>query len=96
MYFLESPQLKLGIVILTKEKNFIVASGNKTIAKYPEEMFAKDIFASIDNCRFRIVPPEALVLEAKFSKFEADKTFGMNLEIDPELFDQIKTIKLRE
>jgi phosphorylcholine metabolism protein LicD len=96
MYFIESTELKLGVVILTEEDNLIVAHGNKTLAKYPKEIFSKDMLVSIGTLQFRIVPLEILYLESKFSKFETDKTYGRTIKINKKLFNKIKTIKIRD
>ena len=95
MYFVESSNLKLGIVILTKDNDLIIANGNKTTAKYPKEMFSKETIVSINSFTFKIVPFEILFLESSFSKFEKDKLFGQKIKINQELYNKIETIKIR-
>jgi phosphorylcholine metabolism protein LicD len=96
MYFVESSELKLGIVILTKENDLIIANGNKTIAKYPKEFFSKNTNVSIDSFTFRIVPFEILFLESNFSRFEKDKLFGQKIKINQKLYNKIETMKIRD
>ena len=95
MYFVESTELKLGIVLLTAEGDQIIVHGNKTLAKYPKELFARDNFANIDDVRFRIAPNEALVLESQFSKHESDKVFAKQIHCNKQLYDRIETVRLR-
>ncbi|MBT4321880.1 hypothetical protein HOD53_01695 [Candidatus Woesearchaeota archaeon] len=96
MYFVESTDLKLGIVILTKENDLVIANGNKTIAKYPKKMFSKETIVSINSFTFRVVPFEILFLESNFSRFKEDKLFGKNIKINRELYGEIETIKIRD
>lgn len=94
MYFVESAGLKLEIVILTDEKDMIIANGNHTRVRYPKEMFSKDNDVSIDGFAFRIVPNEVLVLESEFSISKEDKGYGAGLEYDKKLFNKIQTTKI--
>lgn len=96
MYFADSPELKIGVVLFTEEKDFYVSNGNCTLAKYPREMFLNNLTASIENFNFRKVPNEVLAFEYEFSIHEEDKKYAKELKTDKKLMSQIKTVKIRD
>jgi hypothetical protein len=96
MYFVDAADLKIGILSLKKEGNYHVADGNCTLVKYPEGVFSKDIYGTIDGFEFRVAPREALVFDYQFSPNEADRKFASGLEVDRKLFDKIKSVKIRD
>lgn len=96
MYFVESDDLKIGVVLLTTEDNKIIANGNKTLVKFPKDIFLKDNIVSLNGVSFRIVPNEALAIDSKFSINESDKAFGTGLKYNDSLFSQIEIIKVRD
>ncbi len=96
MYFIESADLKIGIIVLTEEDDKIIAHGNKTLVKFPKDIFLHDNTVSLNNMSFRIVPNEAIALDSKFSTHASDKSFGTKLKYDSALFRQIEIIKMRE
>ncbi len=96
MYYIKSQELKIGIVPLSKEGDTVTAHGNKTLARYPKEMFSMSIYGAINSFKFKIVPREVLFLESQYSRFESDKSFGQNIQIDKKLFNKIRTTKIRD
>jgi phosphorylcholine metabolism protein LicD len=96
MYFVESVDLKIGVVLLTREDDKIIANGNKTLVKFPIDIFSISNTVSLSGVSFRIAPNEVLALDAKFSIHESDKTFGTKLKYDDSLFNQIEIIKIRD
>lgn len=96
MYFIDSYELQLGIVLITEENNLFVAHGNKTLAKYPKKMFSKDNILKIEDFKFRSVPNEILVLESRFSRFEKDKELCSKIKHDSELINSIEVVKIRD
>lgn len=89
MYFVKSASFRIGALILAKDEDSFIAYGNKTLARYPMQMFDKDIFATIQDLSFRIAPLEALVLESRFSRWEDDRGLGQDLDYDKEIYDGI-------
>lgn len=96
MYFFELNNIKIGVVILTKEKNIFIANGNKTLEIYPEKIFDEDQWGEIKGINFRIAPYEVLVFESQYSKYEEDKKFAAKLSYDKTLFKHIKFRKIRD
>ena len=95
MYFIDRDALKVGIVILTKEKNTCIAYGNKTLEIYPSKIFTKEQYGKINGIKFRIVPNEVLAFESQYSKYPEDRRFGINLPYNKALFNQIEHTVLR-
>jgi hypothetical protein len=96
MHFIESDDLKIGVVLLTKENNKMIANGNKTLVKFPCGIFKNKSIAAIDNFTFQIAPNEVLAIDSKYSINNSDRTFGAGLKYDEFLFNQIKIIKIRD
>jgi phosphorylcholine metabolism protein LicD len=96
MYFVESDKVKLGIIILTEKNIEFIANGNKTLVSYPKKIFSEDNYVSLKGIIFRIAPNEVLTVDSKFSKFNNDKLFGAKLEINEDLFNKIKVVKVSD
>ena len=96
MYFVERGEFKIGIVPLRENIKTVSIRGNKTIARYPKEIFLKNNIGKIKDFSFRIIPNEALFFESVFSRFKKDKKAGNEIKHNKELFNQIKTIKIKD
>jgi len=90
MYFIESDDFKIGVLILTYEDDKIIAHGNNTLVTVPRGIFINDHIVSLKDISFRIAPNEVLVIDSRFSAHDSDKSFGLGLECDRVLFNQIE------
>ncbi len=95
MYLATKDDIKIDIVLLSEDSSQYVVKGNKTIARYPRNMFFTKKTASIEEITFSIVPNEVLVFESSHSIHEQDKEFGSKLLYNKELFDQIKSTSIK-
>ncbi len=96
MYFFEKNMIKIGVVILTKEKRAYISNGNKTRAIYPEKIFATKNYGKINKIIFCIAPNEVLAFESKYSRYPEDKKYGTKLPKNKILFKKIKYEILRK
>lgn len=91
MYFIKSPDLRVGICLTTKEGESVFAHGNYTLVSTPSIMW-KDNIVSIDGLAFNCAPNELLVFDSQYSTHADDKLLSSQIKCDAELFGQIKVI----
>jgi hypothetical protein len=95
MYFIEAPDLKIGVVLFIKEDNQVIANGNHTVVRIPNAIWNYSNYLTIDEVRFNCVPNELLVFDCQYSIHDDDKRLATQIKYDRNLFDQIKVIEAR-
>lgn len=92
MHYIESEGLKIGMVLITEDDDYIIAHGSNTVVQFPKEIWKDKNIMMIDDISFNCVPNEALVFDSQFSKYTEDKELGLRLEYDRDLYSRIRVI----
>ena len=91
MYFIKSPDLRVGVCLTTKDGESILVHGNNTVVSTPSAIWNNNTMY-IDGAVFNCAPNELLVFDSQYSTHEEDKRLAASLKCNTDMLERIRVV----